>query len=161
MGFKEVQKKANMIQKAVKESSILLGPVSDEMLEGTSVRPGLDKLTYAKALSDEAEKLNTSMFKALFMGTFKNGKSTTINAILGKELLPVGATAATAVISQVLYGKDCDHVKIYKNGLEEPEIMDLKDFLESYKLSDDDIMTIGEKGSLDRFADVDYVILES
>ena len=157
MGFKEVQKKADTIQKAVKESSILLGPVSDEMLEGTSVRPGLDKITYAKALKDEAEKLDTSMFKTLFMGTFKNGKSTTINAIHGRERLPVGATAATAVISQVVYGKDCSHVKIYRNGLAEPEIVDLEEFLEVYKLSDDDITTIEGKGSLDRFADGDYV----
>ena len=91
MGFKEVQEKANDIRQAVAESSLLVGEKNGSKVAGVEVPVGLGLTTYAKSLSTEAERLkNSSMFKILFMGTFKNGKSTTINALLGGDLLPGG-----------------------------------------------------------------------
>lgn len=162
MGFREVQAKAVEIQQAVAESSILIGPKVGESVQGVGVPTGLGMHTYAKSLNDEAERLkNSSMFKILFMGTFKNGKSTTINALLGGDLLPVGATATTAVISQVVYGTDTNSVRVYREEQEQPQILPMKKFMEEYRLTDEDIVMIENEGGTDRFKDIDYVVLES
>lgn len=41
-----------------------------------------------------------------FVGKFKTGKSSLINAILGMELLPTRATTATAVVTRIFKGKE-------------------------------------------------------
>ncbi|MCD8021105.1 MAG: dynamin family protein [Clostridiales bacterium] len=161
MSYKEVNQKAIEIQRAVHEVGVLTGPLNGSTISGLDCQAGLDMNSYSESIEEKAKQLETSMFKTLFMGTFKNGKSTTINAILGKELLPVAATAATAVISQVVYGKNCDKVRIYKNGSDVPEIMNIDRFLRDYKLSDRDVEQIEDTGCLDRFSDVDYVTLEN
>lgn len=160
MGIKDFKKKSDEIQQAVEECGVLVGPVGGKV-EGVNTVAGLNRNTAAKMFRDKSEELKGSMFKVLVMGTFKNGKSTTINALIGRELLPVGATAATAVISQVLYGTDTGHVKIFKNSSAIPEVMPLEQFMEEYKLTDEDMEIIEDTGGLDRFSDVDYVTLES
>ncbi|MBR2894452.1 MAG: dynamin family protein, partial [Oscillospiraceae bacterium] len=162
MGFKEVQAKANEIRQAVLESSALVGARDGSKVVGVDVPVGLGLTTYAKSLTAEAERLkNSSMFKILFMGTFKNGKSTTINALLGGDLLPVGATATTAVISQVVYGEDTNTVKVFHEDGGTPEALSMNRFMEEYRLSDDDLVMIENEGGTDRFKDIDYVMLES
>lgn len=162
MGFKEVQAKANDIRQAVIESSILVGAKNGSKVSGVSVPVGLGLTTFSKSLSAEAERLkNSSMFKILFMGTFKNGKSTTINALLGGDLLPVGATATTAVISQVVYGENTNTVTVYHEDGGKTETLAMDKFMENYRLSDKDIEMIENEGGTDRFKDIDYVMLES
>jgi len=162
MGFSDVKEKADAIQKAVEEASILVGPPGVGKVPGVNVPTGLKGLeSYSRGLRQVSDGLKTSMFKTLFMGTFKNGKSTTINAILGRELLPVAVTACTAVISQVVYGTDASHVRVFKAGSSTPEVLTLERFNKEYKLSNADKKLIEEVGSLDRFSDIDYVLLEN
>lgn len=52
------------------------------------------------------KKLKNDVFRVVVVGTFKNGKSTFINAIIGKDVLPSRVVPATAVISEVKYGID-------------------------------------------------------
>lgn len=139
MGFMEVKKNADAIQKAVEETSILLGTTGSSKVPGVSVSVGLPGMTsWSKDLRKLSEDLKGSMFKILFMGTFKNGKSTAINALIGKELLPVGVTACTAVISQVIYGTDSAHARVVKTGSSTPEVLTWERFNEEYKLSRED-----------------------
>ena len=160
MGFSEVKAKSDAIQKAVEESSILVGKRGAGNVSGLTIPIGLDGMeAYSKSLRGLSDSLKTSMFKMLFMGTFKNGKSTTINALLGKELLIVGTTAATAVISQVVYGIDDGLVRIYKNGSPKPEVLSFDQFKKKYRLTREDKKLIDTQGSADRFAEIDYVSL--
>lgn len=162
MGFHEAQEKTNDIQHAIAEYSVLIGAKSHQKVRGVDVQAGLGMTTYSKTLDGEAARLkDSSLFKILFMGTFKNGKSTTINALLGGDLLPVGATATTAVISQVVYGKNTDLVNIYRENTEKPEPLSVERFMEEYRLADEDILKIENEGSTDRFKDIEYVELES
>lgn len=45
-------------------------------------------------------------FVVSFVGKFKTGKSSLINAILGMDLLPTRATTATAVVTRIFKGKE-------------------------------------------------------
>lgn len=160
MGFHEEQEKALKIQELAKKSAVLIGKKTGSMVDG--IEAGIEGMeTESQAMREESQRLGDSMFRTLFMGTFKNGKSTTINAILGEEMLPAKATAATAVISQVSYGKDSSHVKIFRMGKNEPQILSLDEFFQQYQLTEEDEKIIENTGELDRFSDIEYVEMQS
>lgn len=49
-------------------------------------------------------KNQSTDFKVLIMGEFSTGKSTMINALIGKPILPEKAVTATAIITEIKYG---------------------------------------------------------
>ena len=49
--------------------------------------------------------VQSTSFKVMVLGEFKRGKSTFINALLGKEILPAFATPCTAIINEVKWGE--------------------------------------------------------
>lgn len=51
-----------------------------------------------------------------FCGTFKSGKSSLINALLGTQLLPVRISSATAVVTRVYYSEKPEAYVIRKNA---------------------------------------------
>lgn len=71
------------------------------------------------ALIDLKKKLESDNFKVLVIGEFKNGKSTFINALMGEKVLPAYSTPCTAVINEVIYGKDKRAMLFFKNPLPE------------------------------------------
>ena len=165
MGFAEVKEKSDSIQKAVEESSVLVGKTGVGRVSGLTIQVGPDGMeAYSKHLKTLSESLKQSMFKVLFMGAFKNGKSTTINALLGQELALVGTTEKTAVIAQVVYGTDDGLVRIFKNGSSVPEVASFKEFTTKYQLTREDKKLVEDKKSSgidDRFSSVDYVLLNN
>ena len=65
------------------------------------------------------EKLQNETFKVQVAGTFKNGKSTFINSLLGEEVLPAYAVPCTAVINEVKWGEEKKAVIHFCNPLPE------------------------------------------
>lgn len=51
-----------------------------------------------------AERLGTGAFHVAVLGEFKRGKSTLVNALLGRAVLPTGVVPLTAVATEVHYG---------------------------------------------------------
>jgi GTPase SAR1 family protein len=51
------------------------------------------------------EKIQSDSLKVLFLGDFKQGKSTLINAMLGKRVLPAYSIPCTGVINEIKYGE--------------------------------------------------------
>jgi small GTP-binding protein len=70
----------------------------------------LDELAGLADESDTAvltalrERLRAARLRVLVVGEAKRGKSTLVNALLGREVLPTGATPLTAVPTTVTYG---------------------------------------------------------
>jgi GTPase SAR1 family protein len=58
------------------------------------------------------EKMRSDTLKVLFLGDFKQGKSTLINAMLGQRVLPAFSIPCTAVINEVKYG-DVPSAKVH------------------------------------------------
>lgn len=77
-------------------------------------RHELDTVNRLKRPVSEKEPLVVS-----FVGKFKTGKSSLINAILGMDLLPTRATTATAVVTRIFKGKEFK-VWISENGDRHP-----------------------------------------
>ena len=70
-----------------------------EALRGLDMKLELEKAEHLY------ETVTRSTFKILVLGEFNTGKSTFINALLGKEVLPTKATPATAIINEVRWGE--------------------------------------------------------
>ncbi len=54
------------------------------------------------------ERLRAARLRVLVVGEAKRGKSTLVNALLGREVLPVGVTPLTALATTVTHGPDED-----------------------------------------------------
>lgn len=57
-------------------------------------------------LTEVLEKLSKEEFYLAFLGLFKRGKSTLINALLGLQVLPTGVVPVTSVITRIRYGQE-------------------------------------------------------
>src|SRR5687768_11140049 len=60
----------------------------------------------AASLHVAADTLRSGTFRLMLLGDMKRGKSTLLNALLGKDVLPSRATPCTALITQVRYGPE-------------------------------------------------------
>lgn len=91
-----------------------------DILRGASeVTCGLN-MSKEKELSELSARVQNDTFKIMVTGTFKNGKSTFINALLGEEILPAYALPCTAVINEVKYGKEKKAILYFRNPLPNP-----------------------------------------
>lgn len=78
---------------------------------------GINMPNQVEALAALEKKVRSDAFKIQVTGTFKNGKSTFINAFLGEEVLPAYALPCTAVINEVRYGKEKKAVLYFRNPI--------------------------------------------
>ncbi len=67
------------------------------------------------------ERLDAARLRVLVAGEAKRGKSTLINALLGRAVLPAGVTPLTAVTTTVRYGDDPRAEVRYGDGHEEKQ----------------------------------------
>jgi GTP-binding protein EngB required for normal cell division len=70
----------------------------------------------AKVEADLVKKLEADRFHLVVVGEFNHGKTTFVNALLGKDLLPVGVTPTTAVIHHLEYGDAPGATVVYESG---------------------------------------------
>ena len=95
----------------------------------------LDKLLYEgdcpeelKQYRCEVERLRrdfeTKHFRVAVVGEFNRGKTTFVNALLGKELLPAEYLPTTAAINRITYSDSPNAYVIMKNGQKKPVPME-------------------------------------
>ncbi|MBK1987636.1 dynamin family protein [Sphaerospermopsis aphanizomenoides BCCUSP55] len=88
----------------------------------TKLRGYSEKLKLNKSVELIDEVLNRiaeRTFSVAIVGEFKRGKSTFINALLGKEILPSDILPCSATLNRVTYGVTPSVKIIFKNGREE------------------------------------------
>ena len=66
----------------------------------------LNMTSASENLNKLSDKVSNDTFKIQVIGTFKNGKSTFINSLLGESVLTTYAHPCTAVINEVRYGEE-------------------------------------------------------
>lgn len=69
-----------------------------------------------KLLRDLYADISNDSFNIVVLGEFKRGKSTFINALLGKSLLPMDILPETAVINEIKYGQEASVLVEYSDG---------------------------------------------
>lgn len=93
--------------------------LAEILQEASEVTSGLN-MSKEKELAQLSEKTRSDTFKIMVTGTFKNGKSTFINALLGEEILPAYALPCTAVINELKYGTEKRAILYFRNPLPNP-----------------------------------------
>lgn len=73
------------------------------------------KKAYSR-LQDDAERLEDERFNLVVIGEFSRGKSTFVNAMLGKNILPSSKEPTTNIISKIVYGDVPQYKLFYKDG---------------------------------------------
>ncbi len=78
----------------------------------------------AKSLSeriarDLVKKLSEDRFHLVVVGEFNHGKSSFVNALLGREALAVGVTPTTATIHHLRYAEQPEATLVYSDGTRE------------------------------------------
>jgi len=61
-------------------------------------------------------KLEADVFSLVVVGQFKRGKTTFINALLGKDLLPTAIIPLTSIITILSYGEKLKIIAFFENG---------------------------------------------
>lgn len=79
----------------------------------------LNMTSASENLNKLSDKVNNDTFKIQVVGTFSNGKSSVINALLGENVLPAYALPTTAVINEVKYGEKKEAILYFRNPLPE------------------------------------------
>lgn len=67
------------------------------------------------------EEIDSQEFRIVFTGTYSSGKSSTINSIIGKSLLPTASSTCTAKICRIIHNADMNNlasVRYEYNGSE-------------------------------------------
>jgi hypothetical protein len=120
--------------------------------------PGLEGA--AAKLRNRAVKLREGRFTLLILGEFKRGKSTLLNAMLGRDLLPRKAAPCTAILTSLRYGPAPAVRVLFTDG--RVEHLTPEQFTDKYELKVEDVVG-GEDGEAtyyqamaqDRFKDID------
>lgn len=68
---------------------------------------------YAR-LKETYEEIDAEEFRIVFTGTYSSGKSSTINALIGKNLLPTATGTCTAKICRIVHSENNDNLAIVK-----------------------------------------------
>ena len=67
----------------------------------------------ANNLEKILERIKTENFHLVIVGEFSRGKSTFVNALLGKRILPASKNPTTAIISKIIYGRTPEYKIFY------------------------------------------------
>ncbi len=70
--------------------------------------------------ADLVQKLQADRFHLVVVGEFNHGKTTFVNALLGRNILPVGVTPTTAVIHHLEYADEPTASVVRMNGERHP-----------------------------------------
>lgn len=93
--------------------------------ESSGIIDDISLAQYAEGLRQLGQKVDNDTFKIQIVGTFKNGKSTFINALLGEDILPTKALPCTSVINEIKYGESKKAILNFRNPLPETLLSDI------------------------------------
>lgn len=113
----------------LRKFAILVGKKEDQsyvLTSGTQIKPGLGLTTIEKQLIQRAIDVNEGVFNLIIVGEFNHGKSTLINALMGKDFLPTAVVPTTAIITVLVHGER-EYVELHReSAVEEISLADFK-----------------------------------
>lgn len=111
----------------------------------------------AKQLGDSRENLLQDAFRLMIVGEFKRGKSTLVNAMLGKDVLPARVAPCTAIITEVRYADAPKAVLHFHDKEKAPLTVDVADLRKYVVIEDDGDDDDGPDGKI---AQSPYALME-
>ena len=131
-------------------------------IDGQAVIPGLGLSNAEAQLSNRADRLQQGHLLITAIGAVCRGKSTLLNACLGREVFPIGPEATTGGICRVVYGDNPDAVTLVEEGDTRP--MNRAAFNEFISLASDEQPPIDSPYSFrvpERLKNLHHAVLHS
>lgn len=154
-----IRQQTNQIASAIEDIATLVGEYTGKsatLNSGVRILPGLGQNSDARGLQRRAQDIRQGLFTVAVMGRFKHGKSTLINAMLGKVVVQARTIPTTAVITVIAHGARQD-VALYESNKPQPTYISWQDFLEDYCLQAEDV----DAKTAQRFAHIDHAQIET
>lgn len=121
------------------------------------LQPLTAEARHADQLKKAAARARDGRFVVLLLGCFSSGKSTLLNALLGRPVLPVKVNPCTAILTEVVYGEVPGvEVRHHDGRIDEHTV---EDFLETYQLRTASEDAAGAEAA-DRFGGVDRAVVK-
>lgn len=76
----------------------------------------MNMVNAAHQVEEFLRRMTSDTFHLVIVGEFSRGKSTFVNALLGRKILPASKNPTTAIISKIVYGETPAYRIHYKNG---------------------------------------------
>ena len=134
-----------------KQAAKLLVGLADA-LEPLGAGDGID----ADHLRNTASRALEGRFQVLLLGCFSSGKSTLLNALLGRPVLPVKVNPCTAILTEVVYGDPPDVQVHHHDGT--VDTLTPAAFTDAYQLRTADQASAGAETE-DRFGHVERAVV--
>ena len=146
MSYEQQQELVSNITAQMQICADMIGARNESKAAQYGFVPGLDEKELAKSLITRLKSIQNGIFQVMFTGCFSAGKSTIINALIRRDVLKMGATPETAVITKIFFNsEDEEKVVIYKrdqiDDAGQPikeEMYDLTKFFEVYHVDEED-----------------------
>lgn len=161
-GYESISKKIEDVTTAIDKISLLIGDYQQTEIslhDGKKLKAGLGITSEAKNLQKRSKDLKHGIFNVLILGTFSNGKSTLLNAMLGSRKLPMDNCPATAIITMLVYGEE-EKVKLHYSNNQDPKYITFEEFDQEYVLDIDDQETLQTTHYINRFKDIEFAEIE-
>lgn len=101
--------------------------LTDSLKQAKKISTELKMNDSAKRLDSITERLGEEVFRLVIVGEFSRGKSTFVNAILRRKILPAFKNPTTAIISKIVYDEKPDY-KVYYKGKDTPQRLTEENF---------------------------------
>ncbi len=140
------------------QAATVLDALADAILPTTGFE-GEDERTdhHAHQLRLAAARAREGRFVVLLLGCFSSGKSTLLNALLGRPVLPVKVNPCTAILTEVVHGEEPAVEVRFRDGAVEPHT--IESFLDTYQLRTGSEEEAGAEAT-DRFGNIDRAVVK-
>lgn len=103
--------------------------VAQALTELSEITTSLEMGNLAQTVEKQLEELNQEDFRLVVVGEFSRGKSTFVNAMLGRRILPSSKKPTTAVISRIVYADEPRFILHFKDHHKKPKELSEDEFL--------------------------------
>lgn len=104
-----------------------------------------------------SDNLSQGRFRLMVLGDMKHGKSTLLNALLGKDLLPRAVNPCTAILTILQFGNEEKVTVYFKDN--QTEILSFEEFNQNYTIDPEEAKRL-EASKEPAFPHVNYAIVE-
>lgn len=110
-----------------------------------------------KALFDKLLRRSKYPMEVAIVGQFSSGKSTFLNALLSKDVLPTGITPVTSKVNYINYADEYKLKVTYKNGSEEYHVLEAISRFTDQRESVEDIKYLTLYAPMEILRDISFV----
>ncbi len=159
--LQDTKRKADMLAADMRLLAQLVGPMDPDLrmqVGARFIRPGLGLTASVNQLRAGALEVKRGLYKVLVIGDFDAGKSTTLNALLGANVLPASPNPHTSAVTWLLPGEK-ERYLAYLWGQLEPEEITRDQFRAThFNMNDFDMST--RSAVTDRFDHLEHLEVE-